>query len=127
MIRYLTIAFAIFVLSAPAQAECLDAIGAQIQASVDEKTAYALDLQTTLGPNTEFNFNSFDNCAVMTPVAKRRLPFVERVIAADGDYHASCPELLDDDAEETEIDSYPATEMRAILVEYIAVCSSKGD
>lgn len=120
-------AVAALMLSAPAEADCIDALAEQLRASSYEQTAYFDDLKKTLGPNTGFDFNFADRCTTMVPVAKRRLPFVDKVIVADANYRAWCPELLDDeDEEQTTIDGHLATEMRNILIKYIAVCEAGG-
>jgi hypothetical protein len=105
--------------------ECADASIEQMEISINEGLWFPKAVSEALGPgNTTFDFDYFEQCRAMVPVARKRLEYVTKIIEADEAAARACGEEL---GRPSEIEGRSPTEMRAILKEYIAVCGDEGD
>lgn len=99
--------------------DCTDAIARVHDAQDQERHWFAAEVKTVLGADaTDFDFNYFVECQKMLPIARKRLTLVEGIIAKNDRAARVCKS----DDGSTKFGGYPATEMRAILKEYIAIC-----
>ena len=125
MTRFVLAALAAAMLAAPAYADCSYAGLGMLHAQINHNEWYGDAVNKALGGEArDFDFNYFEQCDVMLPIARKRLDLVTDVIRAHERMVDACPGLSD---ESPQVGGYSAIELRAILKEYVAVCGEEGD
>lgn len=123
----LSVLCAVVAMASPAYADtdCTKAMQGVVEMQNEHDRWYPAAVNEVQGgEDVDFDFSDFVQCRKMLPVARKRLWYVEEILGRDETAHHVCN---DDDDGEPAVSGFTATELRAILKEYIAVCDDHAE
>lgn len=123
MTRICMIALAIITFTGTAHADCAQARKDVLTIQDEHDRWYPAAIREAQGADTvDFDFSYFVQCMKMLPIAKKRLGYVQKILVREEVMQKTCRTEYG----EPLVGGYPATEMRSILKEYIAVCGGEN-